>query len=220
MLCCSHNSHYFTPFQSELITNLRAPFKEHQTLTLQCDYKWSTFNYLPCTSKFIFLINYILHTLSIRRLCTQVSCWITGRTFGQSKRPNHFLRNSFAVISLPLLPPLCFHMCFRNLVEHFPCPITIRRGKENPALTPPETVCAEKENGRQIEMISMLIIIVCLQYYNATVAFFLLRKRPCFLLAALASLRQSLANKAPWNWKVNWNWMEGGHSLSLSFHSW
>lgn len=27
-------THYFTPFQSELKTNLRAPFKEHQTLTL------------------------------------------------------------------------------------------------------------------------------------------------------------------------------------------
>lgn len=70
------------------------------------------------------------------RLCTQVSCWIRELTFGQSKSSNHFLGNSFGVISLPLLPPLCFHMCLHNLVEHFPWPITIRRGKENPVLTP------------------------------------------------------------------------------------
>lgn len=107
-------------FQRELKINFRAPFKEHQTLTLQHDYKLSTFNSLPCTRKFIFLIYYILHTLNITCLCAQVSCWIRGLTFGQSKRPNHFLRNSFAVISLPLLPPLCFHMCLHNLVEHFP----------------------------------------------------------------------------------------------------
>lgn len=149
-------THYFTLFQRELKINFRAQFKEHQTLTPQCDYKLSTFNSLPCTSKFIFLIYYILHTLNITRLCTQVSCWIRGLTFGQSKRPNHFLRNSFAVISLPLLPPLCFHMCLHNLVEHFPWPITIRRGKKNPALTPQRWFLQK----RQIEMISMLIIIV------------------------------------------------------------
>lgn len=137
-------THYFTLFQRELKINFRAQLKEHQTLTLQCDYKLSTFNSLPCASKFIFLIYYILHTLNITRLCTQVSCWIRGLTFGQSKRPNHFLRNSFAVISLPLLPPLCFHMCLHNLVEHFPWPITIRRGKENPALTP-QRRCVQKK---------------------------------------------------------------------------
>ena len=142
--------HYFTLFERELKINFRAPFEEHQTLTLQCDYKLSTYNSLPCTSKLIFVIYYILHTLNIRRLCTQVSCWIRGLTFGQSKSSNHFLRNSFAVISLPLLPPLCFHMCLHNLVEHFPWPITIRRGKENPALNPQEMVCGEKGDGRQI----------------------------------------------------------------------
>lgn len=103
-------THYFTRFQRELKINFSAPFKEHQTLTWHCDYKLSTFNSPPRTGKFIFLIYYILHTLNITRLCTQVSCRIKGLTFGQSKRPDHFLRNSFAVISLPLLPPLCFHM--------------------------------------------------------------------------------------------------------------
>lgn len=83
----------------------------------------------------IYLFN-MLHSPHAMCLCSQVSCRISGLTFGQSKGPNHFLRNSFAVISLPLLPPLCFLMCLHNLVEHFPWPITIRREKENPALTP------------------------------------------------------------------------------------
>lgn len=43
------------------------------------------------------------------------------------------------------------------------------------------------------------------------------------MLKALASFWHSLANKAPWNWKVNWNTVEGGDSLLLClplFHSW
>lgn len=136
--------HHYTQFQRELKINSSAPFKQHQTLTLQCAYKLSTFNSLAYATKFIFLIYYILHTINIVCLCTQVSCWIRGLTFGQSKRPNHFLRNSFAVISLPLLPPLCFHMFLHNLVEHFPWPITIRREKENPALTP-QRWCVQSE---------------------------------------------------------------------------
>lgn len=103
-------THYFTQFQSELETNLPVPFKEHQTLTLQRDYKWSTFNSPGCTNKLIVLINGIIHTLNIRPLCSQVWCWIRGLTSGQSKRPSYFRRKTFVVISLPLLPPLCFHV--------------------------------------------------------------------------------------------------------------
>lgn len=51
--------------------------------------------------------------------CTQVPCWIRGLTFELSKSPNHFLRNSFAVIILPLLPPLCFHMCLHSWLSTF-----------------------------------------------------------------------------------------------------
>lgn len=58
---------------------------------------------------------------------------------------------------------------------------------------------------------------VCHIIMPVSLFFFLFAlKAPVLLLIALASLRHSLANKAPWNWKVNWNWMEGGDSLSLS----
>lgn len=86
-------------------------------------------------------------------------------------------------------------------------------------LWPPAMVCNEKENGRQIEMIWMFIIIVLIVVFAIIwchSCFLFASKAPAFLLAALASLRQSLANKAPWNWKVNWNWMEGGDPLSFS----
>lgn len=167
----------FYRFKEKWNVHLRAPFTEHQTLTLKCDYKSSTSSSLPCTLQmYLFLICYILHTLDIKRPCTQVSCRIRGLTFGQSKRPNHFPRNSFAVISLPLLPPLCFHKCLHNLVEHFPQPITIRRGKENPALTP-QRWCVQKEGMEsKLKWFQRLLLLFwsrCLPYYNATVLFFL-----------------------------------------------
>lgn len=71
--------------------NLKLTSKLHSRnikhLTLQRDYKWSTFNSLPCTSKIIFLINCNLHTLNIMCFCSQVLCSIRGLTFGQSRRP-------------------------------------------------------------------------------------------------------------------------------------
>lgn len=100
-------THYFTHFQSELKTNLPVPFKEHQTLSLQRGYKWSPFNSPGYTNKLIVLINDIIHTLT---LGPSVLSWRWGLSSGQSKRPNHFLRNTFVVISLPLLPPFCFHV--------------------------------------------------------------------------------------------------------------
>lgn len=57
-------THYFTHFQSELKTNLRAPFKEHQTLTLRCDYKWSTFNSQPGAGIFIVLAFFFFSKLN------------------------------------------------------------------------------------------------------------------------------------------------------------
>lgn len=110
---------------------------------------------------------------------------------------------------------------FAQLIEHFPWSITISRVKKILHWPPPREPVHGKGKRKAnwndsnayyyCSHCSACHIIMPLFF-----PFFLFAlKAPIFLLIALASLRQSLANKAPWNWKVNWNWMKGGDSPSL-----
>lgn len=141
----------------------------------------------------IYLFNTLHSSYSKHRVrfCTQVSCWIRGLTFRQSKRANHFVRNSFVVITLPLLPPLCFHVCLHNLVEHFPWPITIRKGWKIPHWPPRDGVCRKQEweaNWNDFNVyyycsdcsVCNNIMLLLLFYFSFFLFFFLLWKSPFF----------------------------------------
>lgn len=137
------------------------------------------------SNKAIFLINYILHT--------HVSCWIRWLTFGQ-KGPNNFLRNSFVVISLPLLPPLCFHMCLHFWWCNF-----------------------HSLKLKTFQCLSLLYWLYCFLWYNSTVVFFLLRKRLCFFeLPWLCSGRALPIKHLEIEKRIGAEWREEILSLCLS----
>lgn len=117
--------------------------KNIKHLTLQCDYKLSAFNSLPCTRKFIFLIYYV-SSYSKRYTALYSGGVLDKGTYiwAIKEAPiisweTHLLWSVFHCCLF-----FCFHVCLHNLVEHFPSQL----GEEEKILhwPPRDGVCRKK----------------------------------------------------------------------------